>query len=443
MIIKEIQKLLPKGAEVFRGIYGDYSTNLAMVKKINPDKLVDKLKKEKIFKKVLSENGFINFYLSDNYLTKIFPKIKAPKLGKDKIMIEFISANPTGPLHIGNGRGAFTGDCLANVLEKVGYKIFREYYINDVGKQIEDLAKGVYKGETRTAQQIQEDNQKFIEQKLKIKFNNWFKESELDRTKNPLSKYSYKKENAVWLKTSKFGDDKDRVLIRKNGEPTYILSDILYHQDKIKRKYNKLIDILGADHHGYIGRLQAVMEMLGAKGKLDIIITQLVNIKGFKLSKRAGRIITLEQLVDEVGLDVTRFFFLLYDYKTHMDFDLDLAKEQSQKNPVYYVQYAYARISSILEKARDNKKETLSKPEEFELIKQLLKYPEILEDITKTYSVHKLPHYSIELAKTFHNFYHKCRVIGGGKERLELVKKTKEILGEVLGLMGIESPEKM
>lgn len=443
MIIKEIQKLLPRGAEVFQGRFGDYSTNVAMQKKLDNNKLIAKLKAHKMFRQVLAENGFINFYLSHNYLRKIFLKIKAPKLGKEKILIEFISANPTGPLHIGNGRGAFFGDCLANVLSKIGYKISREYYINDAGKQVENLKKGIYKGETRTLEEIQKTNQEFIEKKLKIKFNYWFKESSLDTSKNPLIGFSYEKDGAVWLKTSNFGDDKDRVLIRKDGHPTYILSDILYHQDKLKRKYDKLINILGADHHGYIGRLQAVMEMLGAKGKLDIIITQLVNIKGFKLSKRAGRIITLEELVDQVGLDAARFFFLLYDSRTHMDFDLELAKERSQRNPVYYVQYAHARIASILNKAKNIKSGALDRVEEFDLIKQLLKYPVILEEININYSVHKLPHYAIELAKTFHNFYHKCRVIGGPQERYELVKKTQEILNEVLGLMGIEASDKM
>jgi len=465
---QQIQKLIGQNYKIEHPRdpkFGDYS-----VFSKNTQEIIAKTTNNPMFEKVEAIGNFVNFYLSQNYLRKIFRKIKTPKIGKEKIMVEFISANPTGPLHIGNGRGAFIGDCLANILKKIGYKVYREYYINDSGKQIEDLKKGAYKNETRTAEQIQKDNQKFIEKKLKIKFDRWFSEKslydsgEINKVLVLLKKkkLTYKKGHALWFKSSQLGDDKDRVLIKKDGRGTYILGDIAYHRNKFeKRKFAKSINLWGADHHGDIKRLQAGVEALGHKGKLDIILMQLVSLirdgLEVKMSKRQGIYVTLEELINEVGLDAARFFFLMNSVDRHMDFDLNLAKEKSEKNPVYYVQYAHARICSILSKIQNTrpqrfaceagvakyKIQELSHPAEFNLIRQLIKFPEILEEISKTYQVQKLPHYAIELAKRFHCFYKQCRVIGGSKERLELVRQTKKILKQILELMSINAPEKM
>ena len=276
----------------------------------------------------------------------------------------------------------------------------------------------------------------------------------------------YELDGATWMKTTKFGDSEDRVLIKKNGEETYFMSDILYHADKIKiRKFDKVIDIWGADHHGYAPRLKAALAALDIpENKLEIIISQLVRLvkngKEVKISKRAGNFITLEELIDEVGIDAARFFFLMYSPNTHMDFDLALAKERSQKNPVYYVQYAHARIASILRKSQilNSKFETNSKlktqnskllkeKEELNLIRKLIELPELLEEIAQNYEVHRLPRYVLELAKEFHNFYEKQQVITEDDNltaaRLSLVSATKIILSNVLNLMGIKAPDKM
>ncbi|MDO8443785.1 MAG: arginine--tRNA ligase [Candidatus Azambacteria bacterium] len=525
---------------------GDYATNVAFIlSKIvhrPPQEIAENLAVELVkqkssdFFKIEAKNGFINFFLSEEHLyielSEILKKKKkygcasnpsSLKLRRtNEIHLDFISANPTGPLTMGNGRGGFYGDALANILETRGNKVFREYYVNDRGEQILTLGRSVklaqggssisqtipanassvseideenlYKGEyiNKLAEKIgkklneSEAGQKaaalilktYIKPALKksgIKFDAWFSEKSLYPSSPRLrraSKYEeimrelmekdliYEKDGATWFKTTQFGDSEDRVLIKKTGDETYFMSDILYHFDKIKtRKFSKAIDIWGADHHGYAPRLIAALKALDIpEDKLEIITMQLVRLikngKEFKISKRAGNFITLEELINEVGLDAARFFFLLYSPNTHMDFDIALAKERSQKNPVYYVQYAHARITSILQKAhptgghpKGEKFKLLKEKEELNLIKKLAEFPEILNDISKNYEVHRLPRYAMELAGEFHNFYEKHRVINEDKNltaaRLSLIAATKIILANALGLLGISAPDKM
>jgi len=523
---------------------GDYSTNIAMriakIAKKSPleiaDAIVSKIpmRNSEIFERILAvQPGFINFFLSEEFLqnqvAEIFNPPKSAKGELGRVNIEFISANPTGPLHIGNGRGAFFGDVLANVLANCGFKVEREYYINDAKKsnQIQELGRtAIGEGSTYlndyfrlkiknqtskikntiqklkdkeniygeigylVAKEIQKDSQKFIEKKLKIKFDKWFSEQKFfdagmvekmfERLKE--KKLTYDKEGAIWLKTSEFGDEKDWVIVRSDGEPSYFLSDITYHQDKIDRGFDKIIDIWGADHQGHVGKMKAAMRILEYKGDFDALISQMVRLKTGKMSKRTGEIITLEDLIKEVGLDIARFFYLSKSLDTQMEFDLDLAKEQSEKNPVYYVQYAYARIHSILAKSKmkyqkskiqiKNEKiyQLLNHPSELALIKQLIKFPEIIEDTAKDYQVQRLPQYAMDLATAFHQFYRDCRVLRPNQKqiktndkrifakdsfpfdkyssnlteaRLALILATKAVLKNTLDLMGISAPEKM
>lgn len=497
--------------------FGDYSSNVAMIlaKKTNSEpksiaeKIIAQLESDPLFSKVeIAGPGFINFKITGEHLQKKVEEIIGAggaygksDLGKDlRVNIEFISANPTGPLTLGNGRGGYSGDVLANVFSAYGAEVEREYYINDRGAQVLALGhsvlkddKAVYKGRyiddlktkikskkldevgTEAVTILMEEYIKKTIHKMGIKFNTWFSEKSLHDS-NLVSEVlailkkdhlTYENEGALWLKTTNFSDDKDRVLVTKEGEHTYFLSDIAYHYDKIRRGYDLLVDFWGADHHGYIGRMQAAAEILKKEnnwsGELKIMIAQLVRLvsngKEVRMSKREGTYVTLDELLDEVGPDVTRFFFLERSLNTHMDFDLDLAKEKSQKNPVYYVQYAHARIHSILNKfeIRNQKSETnsndknlklLEKPEELSLIKQLIKLPDLVEEIVGDYQIQKLPTFAIKLAESFHAFYEKCPVISAENEeltqaRIELLKATQIVLKNTLNLMGISAPEKM
>jgi len=499
--------------------FGDYSTNIAMQlagkAKRSPldiaELLVNKLISYKVTKLLFDKveavkPGFINFVLSPKFLVEQVKEIikQEEKFGKSKIgkgkkvQVEFISANPTGPLTIGNGRGAFAGDTLASVLEKAGYKVEREFYWNDAKastqiRQLGESVKGLtqvyggayikelpekikkkYKKDVKSlsteetgfyaAKIIEKEIENFVKKKLKIKFDVWFSEQSL-YNKNKIDKViavlkrkklAYYKEGALWFKSTKFKDDKDRVIVRSDGTPTYCLPDIAYHKDKFERGFDKVIDIWGADHAGDVKRVLGGVKALGYGNKLKILIHQMVRLikegKEVRMSKRAGIYVTLEELVDEVGLDVARFFFLMNSLDTHMDFDLDLAKERSEKNPVFYVQYAHARISSLLRKAKSLKPQTknlelLNHPAELNLIRQLVKFPEIIEDTVKDYGVHRLPYYTLKLATSFHDFYEKCRVISDDKElgqaRLALVNATKIVLENTLEIMGVSAPEKM
>lgn len=505
--------------------FGDYATNFSMIaaKKLqeNPrniaSKLAEELSKDSDFSKVeVAGPGFINFTLNPALYQKEITDILAQKekfghsdLYKDqKINIEFISANPTGPLTLGNGRNAYFGDTLGNVFSALGAKVSREYYVNDRGVQIlalghsvlkdsEAVYKGEYIDELRSKMKISEAGlpseaaevaklgeeaaaiimEEYIKEsisKMGIKFDHWFSEKSLHdsgfvaETMEYLDStgLTYKADDALWLKTTALGDDKDRVLVTKDGNHTYFASDIAYLFNKISRGYNLLINLLGADHHGYINRLQAATDILRKKtnwsGELKILICQLVRLisggQEVRMSKRAGNYVLLDDLIDEIGPDVTRFFFLDRSLDTHMDFDLDLAKEKSDKNPVYYVQYAYARINSILAKVGDchfdppaggeKSPGLLKQPEEIALIKKLIQLPEIVEEAAGTYQVQKLAFYSRDLATAFHNFYEKCPVIKAENEeiksaRIELLKATKIVLKNTLTLLGVSAPEKM
>ncbi len=491
--------------------FGDYATNVAMMLKQDPNKIALFLKSP-LFEKVETKRGFINFFLSKEYLQKKVGQILKQgerfgdlKIGRgERVNVEFVSANPTGPLTLGNGRGGFCGDCLANILERSGFKVTREYYINDRGKQVVQLGhsvigdeESVYKGNyieelkgkmkgvlvkgpilvkvpaqkyadrvgEKAANIILKEMIKPAVKKMGIKFDTWFsekslyKKGEIKKTLSLLRKKKliYEKEGAFWFKSIPFGDDKDRVLIKEDGEETYFLSDIAYLTDKINRGFKKIIFFLGADHSGYVQRIKAIAKALGFPVEnIDIIIMQLVKLfekgKEVRMSKRAGIYLTIEELIDEVGLDVARFFFLQRSPDSHLNFDLDLARKQSAKNPVYYIQYAHARICSILRKSpkykiQDKGYKTLSHPGELNLIRQLIRLPEVIEDTVKDRQVQRIPQYALDLATTFHQFYRDCKVISDNnqstKERLALVLAAKIILKNTLSLMGIFTPEKM
>jgi len=467
--------------------------------------------------------GFINFTLSNDWLAKQIDSILAAgkayanlTLGKGKhIQIEFVSVNPTGPLHIGHGRGAVLGSTLANILAAAGYCVEREYLLNDAGNQINifshslyaryqqylgneismptngylgnymiDLAKEITKetgnkfltlpqeeaasqlGEIGVSKMIEEIKQDL--QLINVEFDTWFSEKSLYHKKQYqqamklLQKGAYilKKDNAIWFKSSALGEDKDNVLVRSDGSPTYFASDIAYHYNKfLERKFDTVIDIWGADHHGHVPRMKAAIKALGKDPEqLKIIICQLVTLRRGKetirVSKRSGDIITLNELVSEVGADACRFFFLSRSADSQMDFDIELAKKQSVDNPVYYIQYAHARIASILRLAKQMEIDygqgnisLLTTEPELALIRRLILLPEIIEMVSNTLQPHHLPYYAQSLATAFHSFYKQCRVVSKdealSKARLKLVNATRIVLAKVLSLMGMTTPEKM
>lgn len=514
--------------------YGDYSVVLRQDLAKQVQERIEKKKPEFLEKVEFLPPSFLNFYIKKEYFQKEVSDIlkKGEKFGKinignkRKANIEFVSANPTSMPHIGNGRGAFFGDVLANLLSFSGFKVEREYYINDAktSQQIRELGRtAIGKGNTYLtqdlrvkikkldkklsplrknfeanyiidaetnildkdgviaksevssnkelgeagyllAQEVLGDIKKLVQKKFKIKFDKWFSEEKnllkkkrIEKTLDILKKkkLTYRKEGALWLKTSKYGDTEDRVLIRSNNQPTYFLSDIAYHIDKIKRGYKKIVDIWGADHHGYIKRMKAAMHMLGYKGEFEVLISQIVNLKGGeKMSKRTGNVILLEDLINEVGLDVARYFYISKSLSSQMEFDLKLAKEQSEKNPVYYIQYAYVRAQSVIKKSKKAKLKLGSKnlkllkhKSELRLIKELIKFPEIIEDTADDYQLHRLTEYARDLASNFNQFYRDCKVLDEEKKlaevRLFLVFATKIVLSNLLSLMGISRPEKM
>ncbi|MEI7890800.1 MAG: arginine--tRNA ligase [bacterium] len=466
---------------------------------------------EDIFEKIEVANpGYLNFYLSKKYLQSVVEKISTEKenfgnsgIGKNiKINNEFISANPTGPLHLGNGRGGFYGDSLSRILRKAGFEVTNEYYVNDAGGQIEKLGHSILKDADAaySGEYIDELNEKYAKlgdvrevgklgakdvleniiqkttkEKMQITFDQWTSEQKLsdegyDKKAIEILRekgLTYELEDALWLRTTDFGDDKDRVIVKKDGKNAYMAGDCGYMLNKIERGYSRLVMGLGADHHGYVSRLNAVAMALGFAGDFRIIISQMVRLvkdgKEARMSKRAGNVINLDDLIDEIGHDVTRFFFLMYSPDTHMNFDLGLAKERSAKNPVFYVQYAHARISSILEKfqisnsksqinfnskIQNDKLALLAHEKELSLIKELNKFPELVEEISKSYEVHRFPQYAMRLADKFHSFYDACRVIDEQdleltRARLSLINAVRIVLSETLALIGVDAPEKM
>lgn len=470
--------------------------------------------------------GFINFYLSDKYYSEILKDVveSGDSYGRSdygegkRILVEFVSANPTGPMHIGNARGGAIGDCLASVLDAAGYDVQREFYINDAGNQIEkfatslevrylqecgrdiELPEDAYHGADITAHarnffaQVGDkyadcDSQerrdalvayalpKNIEGleadlgKYRIKYDKWFKESTLHNDGSVKAiidalkekGVTYELDGALWFKASEFGNDKDIVLIRANGIPTYIVPDIAYHYNKlVTRGYDKAIDVLGADHHGYIPRMKAALTALGIDAnRLDIVIMQMVRLvsngETIKLSKRSGKAITLNTLLEEVPIDAARFFFNLREPNSHFDFDLELAAKQSSENPVYYVQYAHARICSIIKKAKeegidisnvdDSVLNRLCTDEERELISHLAGLTDEIINAAKIYDPAKITHYVIELATLFHKFYNAHRVVTDDREltqaRLYLCTAVKNTIKNILVMLKVDVPESM
>ncbi|MCX6764563.1 MAG: arginine--tRNA ligase [Candidatus Nealsonbacteria bacterium] len=495
--------------------HGDYTANVRGLAVEEQAKIVNYIKKLPDFKGYFSdvkfENPiFINFFLSANCLQDNLKEILKQKnkfgnlkIGKNKkINVEFVSANPTGPLTLGNGRGGFCGDVLTSILNKSGFKAKREYYVNDTGEQIRKLGhsvigddQAVYKGEyiNELKEKIKGSDPERVGKKaakmilnsellgkewgikktikeMGIEFDAWFSEESLYKNKEVDKVLDYLKnkgltferEGALWFKSTQFGDDKDRVLVKSSNEKTYIASDIAYLKNKFERNFEKLIFFWGADHHGYINRIKSAAEALGyKKEQVEIIIMQMVSIiwsgQNLRMSKREGVYKTLQELIEGLGPDVVRFFFLTRNPSSQLIFDFDLAKEKSEKNPVYYIQYAHARICSIIKKIKTSafaKASTgkqnlklLIHPSELELIKELIRFPEIVEDIAKNYQIQRIPQHASDLAAAFHKFYKDCRVISKDKEltraRLSLVLATKIVLKNSLDLMGISAPEEM
>lgn len=515
---------------------GDVSTNAAMVCarpfRNNPRKIA-----EAIVSKIdlngsyfarceVAGPGFINFFYSSEWYATVVATVLEQKekygetdLGAGKsVLVEFVSANPTGPMHIGNARGGAIGDCLASVLEKAGYEVAREFYINDAGNQIEkfktslevrylqiykpetELPEDAYKGQDiidhanafneiygdkyvnadseerrqalcdfalpKNIQKLHDDLGKY-----RIQYDKWFNESTLHKDGSvqrvieqlKASGHTYEKDGALWFKTTEFGDEKDRVLVRENGVPTYLVPDIAYHYNKLAvRKFDKAVDIFGADHHGYIARIKASMTALGVDAdRLDIVIMQMVNLvrngEKYKLSKRSGKAITLSTLLDEIPIDVARFFFNLREPNSHFDFDLDLAVSQTSQNPVYYVQYAHARICSVLKKMNEEGIEiksldkaalnVLTAPEEQEMIKHLATLPNVINEAAKAYDPAKVTKYVIDLATMYHKFYNNCRIMGEDESvmqaRLSLSLAVKQVIKNILDMLKITCPESM
>ena len=509
--------------------HGDFSSNIALrlakVLKNSPINIANSLKGELenndfIEKVEVVVPGFLNFFVKKDSLSEIINKIidqgkdyGRNNFGKnEKVMVEYVSANPTGDLHLGHARGAAYGDSLTRVLKFSGYDCLREYYVNDAGNQIEvlgeslyqrylealgydfDLEKIGYQGKdvkniaSKIAKDIKEkyvhddsDDRKLYFKKVgrelelskikkdldlyRVSFDHY--QSELDlykdgKVKNTLealknSGYTYELEGALWLRTTDFGDDKDRVLIKSDGSYTYLLPDIAYHKDKFDRGYDHLINLFGADHHGYIIRLKAGLKILGYNSdNLDIQIVQMVRLMEngveLKMSKRTGNAITIRELCEDVGVDVARYFFISKPIVSHLDFDLDLARKHSSENPVYYIQYAYARCASILRRVKEVKKlETyslLTNDKEVSILKELASFEQILVDICKYKEVNILCNYAYRLASLFHSYYNECKVIDETNselttERLALVKAIKITLENALNLLGIEVKEDM
>lgn len=485
--------------------FGDYSTNIALKMKVDPKTIVEKLQGNLMFEKVeVAGAGFINIFLSKKILAEELSEIIQQdnkygdlKIGEGKkVQVEFISANPTGPLTVGNARGGPFGDVLANILRKAGFETEKAYYINDYGAQILTLGHSVLKDEEAAyrgeyieklnkenketdpyqvgrwaAQKIVEEYLKKTTERMGIYYDNWFLESEMhqsrwvDKTLKFLKEKDliYEQDGAQWFKAKQFGDHRDRVVVKKDGQKTYLAGDIAYHRQKFeKSKFDKVINIWGADHHGDVPGLMAGVDALGYQGKLEIILLQFVTLleKGAKkrMSKRAGVYVFMDELLDNVGKDAVRFMFLQKSPDTHLNFDITLAKEQSKNNPVYYVQYSYARICSIFRKMLPtidvaeeinlNLFALLTHPAELNLIRQLNKFSEIIEDTAKDYQVQRLPQYAVELAGDFHKFYEQCRVLGEdnmdlSRARVGLTKAAQIILKNTLVLMGVSVLEKM
>jgi arginyl-tRNA synthetase len=514
--------------------HGDYSTNMAMqlarVAKKAPrmiaEDIVNNFDKTKasIEKIEIAGPGFINFYMNNSYLTDLIPAIiKAgasygeTNVGQgQKVQVEFVSANPTGNLHLGHARGAAVGDSLCNILAKAGFDVTREYYINDAGNQIYNLAKSIearyfqalgmdkempedgYYGDDiieigkKLAEEHGDRYVNMAEQERLAFFREYGLKYELDKIKKDLEDFRvtfdvwysetslyhngkidealatlrekghiYEQDGATWFRSTTFGDDKDRVLIKQDGSYTYLTPDIAYHQDKLKRGFEKIINIWGADHHGYIPRMKAAIQALGYDpDMLEVEIIQLVSLyqngEKVKMSKRTGKAVTMRDLMEEVGLDATRYFFAMRSSDTHLDFDMDLAVSKSNENPVYYAQYAHARVCSIL---RQGEEQNLSyegelqlnyirSEKEIELLKKLGEFPAAVSEAALKRMPHRITNYIFDLASALHSFYNAEKVLDAenkekSRARLALMKAVQITLQNALALVGVSAPEKM
>lgn len=523
-----IQLETPKNKE-----NGDYATNIAMqltkLAKQPPraiaEAILEKLDTEgtAIASIEIAGPGFLNIRLKADSLADVVKTVldQGENYGRstagksEKVQVEFVSANPTGDLHLGHARGASLGDSLCNILDFAGYDVQREYYINDAGNQVNNLALSVevryfealglekempedgYRGQDiieigkqlaaehgdRFVNMPEEERLAFFREyglqfeleKLKkdladfrVSFDNWFSETSLyedGKIEVALNKlrengHIYEEDGATWFRSTTFGDDKDRVLIKQDGSYTYLTPDIAYHEDKLRRGFDKLINIWGADHHGYIPRMKAAIQALGYdRDTLEVEVAQMVQLykdgEKFKMSKRTGKAVTLRELVEEVGLDAVRYFFAMRSGDAQMDFDLDLAISQSNENPVYYAQYAHARISSILRQANEQGIEAsvehltlLDTEKELELLKKLGDFPRLVSDAARLRAPHRVTTYIQELAASFHSFYNACKVLDpDNKElseaRLALVTATRTTIANALKLVGVAAPERM
>ncbi|HML32731.1 arginine--tRNA ligase [Sporomusa sphaeroides] len=514
--------------------FGDYATNFAMQSakavRSNPrsiaQAIVDRLNEPWLDKAVIAGPGFINFYLKADVIYQELAVILAAgdSFGQtdagqaERIQVEFVSANPTGPLHVGHGRGAAFGSALVNLLKAAGYQVEAEFYINDAGNQIDNLAASVnarylellgqtvqfpedgYHGRDiidtarriidrhgdryltmSEADRLAEFKEVALVEKLAalkedleqfgVTFDVWFSERTLhnsgsvadtcEQLKNNGS--IYEKDGALWLKSTVYGDDKDRVVIRDNGVPTYLAADIAYHRDKFARGFNRVINIWGADHHGYISRVKAAIAAMEYNpDHLEVLILQMVSLyqngELVKMSKRTGQGVTLGELIEEVGRDAARFFFIMRSIDSQLDFDLDLAKSKSNENPVYYIQYAHARIASIFRQVLEAglpvpgdfsqvKLELLTEQAEIDLIKKMAQFPAEVTAAARERAPHRIARYAHELAGLFHTFYNQCRIIGVDPAlqaaRLALVTAVRSTIRQALNILGVDAPEKM
>ncbi len=515
--------------------HGDFSCNAALVSakvyRRKPRETADMIAETAILDGTLFDRievagpGFINFFLKPLWFAETVNAVIGHEnlygrtdtgAGK-RVLVEFVSANPTGPMHIGNARGGAIGDCLSSLLEYAGYYVEREFYVNDAGNQVNKFGLSLdirYKQHFGSTEEMPEDSyhgqdiidhaEKFAEiygdkymntseeerrkalvdyalpinikgleedlLKYRIKYDTWFRESSLHESGKVAEivemlkekGVTYEKDGAVWFRASDFGDDQDRVLVRANGVPTYFVPDIAYHYNKlVTRGFDKAIDILGADHHGYIARMKAALTALGVDAaKLDIVIMQMVRLvrngETVKLSKRSGKAITLATLLDEIPMDAARFFFNLRDPDTHLEFDLDLAIEESSKNPVFYVQYAHARICRLIEKLAEDgikpeqlpsEKLVFTEESELAVIRKIAALPDTIDEAAESYNPSRITRYVYELAQLFHKFYDSCKIKGEEEpvlcSRLALCTAVRIVIKNLLDLLKVDAPEKM
>ena len=515
--------------------HGDFSSNVALVmasvQKMAPRKIAEVLTENIkdsegiLLKTDIAGPGFINFFIQPTAWLPVVETIHQrneafgqSNIGNnERVQVEFVSANPTGPLHVGHGRGAAVGDTVGNILSACGYDVQKEYYINDSGRQIRtlglsvylrlraisgdavdfpedcyqgeyirDLAEDIRRKTDLDLMQMPEEEAIFVCARFAaetilegirsdldafgVHFDRWYSEQSLfdeGLVESAISEFKtrdlvYEKDGALWFRTSEFGDEKDRVVVRSNGQTTYFASDIAYHKDKFDRGFDRVIDVWGADHHGYIPRMTAAVEASGTDRKnFNVILVQLVNLlrggEPVAMSTRAGEFVTLRDVVDEVGRDAARFIFLTRHYESPLDFDLDLAKQRTNENPVYYVQYVHARISSIMRKATERgisrpegsqaQLDLLTTPEDIQLIKTLARVPETLQAAARMMEPHRVAYYLMDLASGFHAYYNKHRVLTEAPDltqaRLTLVLAVQKVIRNGLRLMGVSAPDRM